>query len=250
MNTATQKIVDRIEKLRRLSTSSNVHEAAAAAAEAQRLMAAHHIAEAQLEAEGAEFDETVTSFDVLSDAGANAKTPKNWFVELARGVAYSNGCRLLITRARYGRAGKIELYGRTNKVQACNYLFQMFRKEINRLTAEFKAPTLSATYSFKYGAACEISARMQAESKAASDALKAAAGFGSAGASGALIVIDKEALAVMAAVKAAGAKGTFKIGGASDRDAFAAGRRAGASVNLGGNRPAIGAGALRLGAVR
>lgn len=47
--TANQKIADRIKKLLALATSANPHEAAQAAAEAQRLMVEHDLSEACLE---------------------------------------------------------------------------------------------------------------------------------------------------------------------------------------------------------
>src|SRR6266849_6358620 len=88
------KIIERIQKLNKLATSSNVNEAAAAAAMAQRLMTEHRISEAQLSAEHDEADAPITDMDVLAASGN--KRPQTWLVWLATGAARANGCRIVI----------------------------------------------------------------------------------------------------------------------------------------------------------
>ena len=62
-----EEVIAKVQKLCRLATSTNVHEAAAAAAAADRLIQEHDLAEAQLQSEG------VTGAEAPTDAGVIAK---------------------------------------------------------------------------------------------------------------------------------------------------------------------------------
>ena len=78
MSDNLDKVISRIQKLQKLSTSSNVHEASAAAAEAQRLMTEHRISEASIATDASIVDETVTEVEILRDTGT--RTPRSWIV--------------------------------------------------------------------------------------------------------------------------------------------------------------------------
>jgi hypothetical protein len=250
MTNTVNRVIDRIQKLRRLSESQNVHEAAAAAGEAQRLMTEHRIAEAQLQAESGELDEPVTDVDVLAATGS--KTPQSWLVHLASGIARANGCRITITSAsrRWKTRGEINMYGQPRNLDAAKYLFYAMQNEINRLANDWNATrddaSRAATLSFKLGAAQEIAARMVAEKVSASQALKESADLGLTKATGALTVINRAEEKVDAAVNAA-SSGTWGCSGPSNYGAYASGKAAGRSVNL-GNGGRLGAPAKQIGA--
>lgn len=235
----TDKVIDRIQKLRRLSESTNVNEAATAAAEAQRLMTAHRISEAQLASETGAEDETVTDVDVLAATGC--KTPQSWLVTLASGIAEANGCGITIQSStrRWNTHGGINMYGRQRDLDAAKYLFFAMHNEINRLadrwTAENPGRGRGATISFKLGAAGEIANRMRAEKDRAQADLKAAASMGSTAAGGAIMVIDRARVAVDAKVKAAcgGSKASWGGSGPSDYSAYNDGAQAGRGVSTG-----------------
>lgn len=216
-----QKVIDRIKKLTALSTSSNAHEAAAAAAEAQRLMTEYRIAEAQLEADGQAVDETVYGEDILNLTGA--KRPQNWLIRLASGCARANNCRItIVASTHYGRKGAINLFGRKDDINATKYIYSMLVNEINRLGKEFNAHDKGATHAFKLGAAVAIVDRLIGQKHAS---MKQAS-------STALIVINKADKAAQDHVNRI-ITGTYHMAGTSNTSAFNQGKEAGRNVNLG-----------------
>jgi hypothetical protein len=241
------KIIDRIQKLRALAESTNVHEAAAAAAAAQTLMDENRVSEAQLQAEGDVADEPVTDTDVLAATGF--KTPVEWMTRLASGVAIANGCRISVRSStrpsrygfREGVAGKIRMWGQQKNLDAATYIFHMLRNEIERLASRYDAGSRGATISFKLGAAVEISERVVKAHKESMDKLGVAKQLGSAPAGSALMVINRGELAVEEAVAKVTKGGHARYSsGPSNIAAFHAGKAAGGTVNLGGKAPRLG----------
>ncbi len=229
------KIIERIQKLNKLATSSNVNEAAAAAAMAQRLMTEHRISEAQLSAEHDEADAPITDMDVLAASGN--KRPQTWLVWLATGAARANGCRIVIWNSSHGgRKGAIKLYGRQQDIDAARYIFLMLKNEIDRLGKAANYKDRGATHSFKLGAAIEIAARLTETKDTMQKQLKAAVDFGNLRAGGALTVINKTEDRVKARVEEilGGSSRHFHGSGPSQFSAYNAGREAGRGVNLGG----------------
>lgn len=228
MNSETlDRVVNRIQKLRRLSESQNVHEAAAAAAESQRLMTEHRISEAQIQSDAGEIDEPVVDVDVLAATGF--KTPQSWLVTLAGGIARANGCRItIIASRRGGRDGKIKMWGQKANLDAATYLFHAMRNEIARLADGFDSGgSRAATLSFKLGAASEISGRMLAEKEAAMVKPE------SAPTTAALLVINRAEGKVEAAVDKVCSGRHYGTSGPSNVDAFRSGRQAGSTVAVG-----------------
>jgi len=84
----TQALLTRIRKLLGLATSSNVHEAAAAAAQAQLLIERHRLAHL--------LEPAATDADPLTDGAdaplESARRPRRWKAALACGLAEVNGC--------------------------------------------------------------------------------------------------------------------------------------------------------------
>lgn len=85
MDRQRERIIDRVQKLLRLSTSNNPHESATAAAQAQRLITEHRLEEAELGDVNAEPDglEMRELFDIPC---------VEWTMTLATANAHVNGC--------------------------------------------------------------------------------------------------------------------------------------------------------------
>ena len=91
MATSRADLLGRVKKLLALSTSSNVHEAAAAAAAAQAMITRHQL-EAVLEADRAGDDDGTDPITDGSEAPLEiAKRPRRWRSALADGLARING---------------------------------------------------------------------------------------------------------------------------------------------------------------
>jgi hypothetical protein len=89
---ADPKTIERVQKLLRLAESSNVHEAATAAARAQELMTRHRIDAAWVHADAAAIEDHRDRPLVTS-----VRLPR-WRVMLAAAVAETNGCRVYVRR--------------------------------------------------------------------------------------------------------------------------------------------------------
>lgn len=122
----TSKIADRIRKLLSLATSTNVNEAAAAAAEAARLMQMHKL----------------TAADVTADDGSRiTELPlgaegfmASWKFALVTGVARSFFCEAIALRV--GPRRKIRIIGKKEDAEVAVGVFNFVLKEIDRLADE------------------------------------------------------------------------------------------------------------------
>jgi hypothetical protein len=135
-----ERIIERVRKLLALSNSSNEHEAALAAAHAQRLLAEHNLAMSELEvqAEGAsEVDLQV------------AKTVQKWLSSLFATVANAFDCFPIVTTTESCSRLRFIGVGDDPGVAACTLQYLM--KELRRLASgyihslELQEGTLSAT---------------------------------------------------------------------------------------------------------
>lgn len=127
------EIIDKIKKLRLLATSSNVFEAAAAAAQADKLISKFRISEAELgisDKEGAEEDQNVlyeTSRAIM------------WKRSLSQILAEHYGCVIwndCIAGTDYGsrKVSRYRLVGRKADIAIVSYMFAWLLFEIERLT--------------------------------------------------------------------------------------------------------------------
>lgn len=235
----TPNIIERVRRLLALAESSNVHEAAAAAAKAQELMSRHQLDMAALEVESGAEDEPILQEELARFRGT-VRAP--WRGVLAEALASANGCDVYSGR-RTDADGRIfvvyKIVGLASSAGAVRYLFAFLAREVDRLAVlEAKrrnAPRGRAWLnSFRLGAACELRTRI---SDAHWRAMHAARG------SAALARIDRTAERVaetMASLNLTNGRRTAKY---SHSDAFAAGALAGRRIPLGGERAALGAGA-------
>lgn len=222
----SKDIRERIRRLLALSESSNVHEAAAAAAKAQELMSKHQIDSAELAEQAGEVDEPLCDED-LQVFGARLVT---WRATLAGAVAEANGCDSYnqVWRGEGGRQVRAltRIVGPASSVQAVRYLVAYLEREIGRLCQVERSAGRSEAYwlnSFRLGASYEIGRRVKEAARAAKTA---AAGHGCA-----LARIDRDAGRVAAAM-AAKEMGKSRHPSIGNSQAFMEGIRAGRTVGV------------------
>lgn len=169
------KIADKIKRLLRLSASDNLNEAASAAAHAQRLMAQHHIDQAQL---GELYEDELPGVVTLrgDDGIYRGRNIHAWILRLAACLADLNHCQAFLqvqpkTDPRQRHQQKIIcLVGVPLSVSATRYLFTFLHEEIRTLTVRYAnlykqqtgltAPT-SWRRDFRHGATDEVIRRMR-----------------------------------------------------------------------------------------
>lgn len=118
-------MIEKIKKLLQLADTkrnSNIEEATAAAAKAQKLMEKHRIHRAMLE------DDAAVSANALIDQGK----PENWKLFLVSVLAKYNGC-YVIQSENYYKDNKIHLAGIPEDAKNVQCLYTYFVSELNRL---------------------------------------------------------------------------------------------------------------------
>lgn len=161
-------VIEKIQKLRRLATSSNVNEAAAAAAAADRLIQQHGLEEAQLQADGqAPGEKPSIESDPLVTWGC--ATPQ-WQLRLCCSLAAHYDCASYtnVQRTEAGTVKSFVLIGRPSDVASVRYMFAWLSLEIDRL-ARFDRGGSGETYrnSFRHGAVVGVMTAMRDSKKAA-----------------------------------------------------------------------------------
>ena len=123
----TNPIIEKIRKLLALANSSNEHEAALAAAHAQRLLSEHNLAMADVEAkqqrpQSAEKVETTV-----------AKTLPKWVRNLSAGVCSAFDCQAIHHPAQ----GKMTFIGVGADVQVASYTFSYLDRTVRKLCSSY-----------------------------------------------------------------------------------------------------------------
>lgn len=162
-----QELIDKIAKLLALAEkNNNVHEAATAAAMAQRLLTEHRLTMVDVESSQ---EEKIEERDPLFES----KVKTTWKGVLVRAVCDANGCVGFWHSCSWG---KMRIVGRLSDVQIVRYFYTYLEREIERLcmramrvqdidAGEERIRGKSQATSYKYGAACEISDRLKAEAE-------------------------------------------------------------------------------------
>lgn len=238
------KVIDKIQKLMRLSKSANEHEAARAAAAAQALMSKFEIEEAQVLAENpGEADEPVEDDVPLASWG---RTRVSWKGLIAGGFGRANGIKV------YWNGGSMSAIGRRSDVNATAYMTGLVIREVEKLAKRAAVDNnVVGTYhsrrwlnSFKLGAATVIRERLVQEAVKRSTARRAEAV--ATGTTQALAVIDKRAERVRE-IERRHSFSNVRLGGPGSSSGYYAGRSAGANVGFGGRAAgALGAGTGQL----
>jgi hypothetical protein len=231
-------VIERVAKLRRLATSSNVHEAAAAAAAADRLMTEHGIAEASLEAAGETPAEPVTEASDPIATWARGRMA-HWQHQLAYRLTLHYGCEAW-QEHRYASVS-LRIVGRPSDVASVRYMYSWLVLEIERLAQLHAGNGRTWLNSFRNGAVSGVIGAMQAEQNEVKAAARAS------GASSALAIVDKRGADAAAALAALhpnlrpGRSHRSNYDGAG----YEAGKQAGGRIGLQQKRMA-GAGARQL----
>lgn len=215
-------MLGRVRRLLALAQSPNVHEAAAAAAAAQALIARHRL-------EGVLADEVAEPVGDGRDAPLEvALRPRRWKAFLAAGLARVNGCIAYSVERPDGTA--LCLVGRDADRDAVAAVWSWLVQRIELLSATHGAGQPRRWHdAFRVGAAETVVARLAATEREARTGLSEAA-----------LVRVEPALAERAAAVEAYAARTLHLtrgrGLRVDADALDAGRSAGATLPLRGDR--------------
>lgn len=213
-------ILDKIRKLRALSQSSNVNEAAAAAAAAERLIQEHNLSEAALHVEGAADDE-VTNENALDLGSTIVAWQSNLIVHLMR--AYQISGFYETSRSDGARSKSFVAYGRKEDIDTLRYQFAFFTAEVTRLAERTKGQGRTFANSFRLGAVAAIGEALQSARQATR----------SGATSSALVVVDRRAELAKEAMNAAHPKLRKRQASSSRLDgrAYDLGKKAGAGIH-------------------
>ncbi len=216
-----ESIITKIKALRALATSSNVHEAAAAAAQAEALLQKHRLDEAALEANSAPTESPSEESEPLA---WHTQHLSWWRVALGAALLKAHGCVGYVD-TRAGRRCQV-IVGRPSDVATVRYLYAWLTAEVSRLSeVHGRGRGRSWRNSFCLGAVTAIRDAMKAATvEAHRDAT-----------SSALAVLDgrvEESKSLLAKLQPHLRQ--TRGGSASDRGAFAQGVEAGRAIHLGG----------------
>lgn len=246
-----EEAVEKAVKFLKLAKSDNPNEAALAAAKAQEIIERFKLDIGSLEAPMPERPkEEVKDFGFGQALYTSGKL-QTWRARLAQHLAEVNACK------SYYRGSNIHLIGRPSDVQTVRYLFSMLNTAVDDLVYKSGFQGLGRSYlnNFRLGVVDTIGRRLREQVKAVREEAKtnALAQDNQAGTTTALARINK-ALArldedvreteawTQQHMKFTGVRRTGQWRG--NAEAREAGRRAGETVNLGGQaRGGLGAGA-------
>jgi len=237
-------IFARIKKLLALSKDTcNLNEAAVAAQLAQRLMEQHKIAEALLLAEDETFETPISEFELDDEP---KRLPTAWKVRLAGVIAKLNGCAILFKKGNHsiGRKTTINIFGSTANVSFCMSMWWYVVTSVEVLCraalkrGEGKGQRWAN--SFRVGAVDEVCDRLKkGKEEAREEARKTAAEATTTNTmamvkvEGALAKLDNELDRVNGFLNAKYRTTHFNLKDTRrDGQAYAAGRAAGAKLNL------------------
>lgn len=239
-----EEAMDKVRKLleRAEHPSTDPNESATSFARAQQIMDRYRIARADVP-DTSEVEEEMTAADA-DDPGRVA----SWVKVVSTAVSDSTSTALLFWTTGERDSRSCRYFGRASQVDHAIYLHRLICSEIERL-AKVQATGKGRVYAnnFKLGAAVTVARRLKEQRESTLAEARAAGASTSA-----LAVFDAEQKAADAWMRTQAGKvrvsGPIRVSGnAEARQARAAGARAGESVDLGGNRRAIGKGRLALG---
>lgn len=124
-------VIDKVKKLQRLATSSNINEAAAAAAAANKLIDSYRIQESDLEIED-EFSIVEQDEDFIY----KSKKVTKWKYSLLSKLAKHYGCALFNNAAydSHRKESRYQLFGQRSDIAICKYMFNYLQLECVRLS--------------------------------------------------------------------------------------------------------------------
>ena len=232
-------VLKKIKGLLKLADSENANEASAAAEMAQRLMTMYEIDAATALGMGEEEPEAEEKIERM-DLDISGRMPL-WKGYLGMALAETNGCHLYRSR-RFGGKTAYVIAGQPRHLATVAYMYAYLVSETDRLTKQLgygEGP--SFCHNFREGCSLEISSRLKKGHKMAKDEAREKAQL--TGMTTAIVAVDEAIERVDQRSKDAlgwieNQVGKLRKGqGSSSRynaEGRAAGRAAGAVVNLGG----------------
>lgn len=218
-----EAVIEKIRKLRALSMSTNANEAANAAAAADRLIHEHRLSEAELEASGEDGEAPEYGGELFSESRRTV-----WRWQLANLLCGQYD--VASWRRRDERGMNYQMVGRASDVQTVRYMFGWLSREVRDIAASKPGLPRAA---FCRGIVMGIAVKFAEQNKARKAAEP----------SGAAIVLASRADAAEA--KRVEITGELKAARAhrpvADADAFYAGVREGAKIDISGTSPRLGA---------
>jgi hypothetical protein len=229
----TPQVIDKIKKLlASAGQKDNANEAANAFARAQALATKHRIELAQLQTSSAE-PETDPMVKESINMGGRVLAWKKVLIHSMQG-AFGVYCIVLQGKGEYVLAGK------ASDVQTALYLYHAISAEIERLTAILaRGKGASYAHAFKYGAAETVSKRI---AEAHAETVQAARAEGVSTAALACVEQGREIARAwyMAGLDSSRSRVVVRESRTNVvADGFAAGRKAGESIDIGGKRGAL-----------
>lgn len=244
MNMDRSKIENRVRKLIKLAGNNpNVHEAAAAFAHAQLLASEHGL---NLDDLSRETDEPeARKLETIQQQPLERwKKGSAWKTKVGNAVARSNNCGYFIRKSRSN--GGLFVYGQPSDMNTATYIYQAITREIEGMVRE-QARGHGHRYarSFKMGAADAVAKRMPTSKDVIRRKREEAHKLD--GASNALVRVNAAEVYVEKVQNACQVYGreVLKLRSMSgfststDARGYAAGRAAGARMNLGAGRTAL-----------
>lgn len=243
-------LISKVQKLLRLSTSSNANEAALAASKAQELIDRHNLSATLLALDSAvpvdTLDEPIVNFQQAGAPLDSQKTQQTWRQRLAITISRLNGCSI------YYHGGDIALVGRPTDAETVRYLYGYLTREVERLTAEQgKGMGTSWRNNFRLGVVDTVTRKLHEMHRAFESTVRAEARADNSQAlmlvDRALAQIDKRREDVETWIGE-----NLKLRKVSeqrvnhDRTARDAGRRAGQSISINSAKGGLGTGQKRL----
>lgn len=234
-----ENIVSKVQKLLRLSSANNnAHEAGLAAAKAQQLIDEHNLSAALLALDDANPVDSVDDEPIM-DFGSSplhvAPQLRRWRGQLAMTIAKYNGCKV------YRTGGNLKIIGRHSDAETVRYLFAWLERETERLAAEAgRGQGKTWRDNFRIGVVEAIDAKLKAQHEAFAQQARSSAGTELMRVNQALARVEQRTASVERWAKAntkLRSSGSYRQ--TQDPSARAAGREAGAGLNL-GRRTALG----------
>jgi hypothetical protein len=241
-NQELQRVLERVQKLRALEGSPNVHEAATAAALADKLIQQHKLEEAELEAgTGARAERADEDPDPLLEE----RRATTWKWRLACGLAAHYDVALYrrstfgsaepamnaaVRQARRGAVSGLRMVGRPSDVATLRWMFAWLSTEIEQL-----ASRAAMGRGRRWGNAFRIGAVSTVVTALAHT--KAALTRGGSVTGGSIILAQRREQADQRMRELhPDLGGAARLGSASDAHGFEAGKLAGRSIDLNGPR--------------
>jgi hypothetical protein len=244
-----ENVAEKVRKLLRLATSSNVNEAALAAAKAQQLIDEHNLTDALLsiDSEQREPDESIEDFGRKGAPLDTGKKLDRWRWYLASTLLRANGC------AGYVSGGDIHIIGRPMDADAVRYLYAYLKREVEQLVTR-NARGCGRTYvnNYRLGVVDTIAKKVNSEREAFRQKIREEAsrtgGTALVRVNTALTRIDqKHAEAVSWTERNMNLRSSGRSSSRLDFNARAAGQRDGQSIAVNTSRSGLGTGRKAIG---